>query len=95
MKTLIVVIHPNFAASVVNKSWVKALENQPELYDIHQLHQVYADGKIDVLAEQQMIEKYDKIVFQFPFYWFNCPPFFKQWLDEVLTYGWAYGKNSG
>ena len=42
-----------------------------------------------------MIEKYDKIVFQFPFYWFNCPPFFKQWLDEVLTYGWAYGKNSG
>lgn len=95
MKTLIVVIHPNFATSLVNKSWVEALENQSDRYDIHHLHQVYADGKIDVVAEQQMMEKYDKIVFQFPFYWFNCPPFFKQWLDEVLTYGWAYGKKSG
>ncbi|MGE8421748.1 MAG: NAD(P)H-dependent oxidoreductase, partial [Sphingobacterium siyangense] len=95
MKTLIVVIHPNFATSLVNKSWVEALENQSDRYDIHQLHQVYVDGKIDVVAEQQMMEKYDKIVFQFPFYWFNCPPFFKQWLDEVLTYGWAYGKKSG
>ncbi|MNJ93672.1 General stress protein 14 [compost metagenome] len=95
MKTLIVVIHPNFATSLVNKSWVEALENQFDRYDIHHLHQVYADGKIDVVAEQQLMEKYDKIVFQFPFYWFNCPPFFKQWLDEVLTYGWAYGKKSG
>ncbi|WP_257962744.1 NAD(P)H-dependent oxidoreductase [Rothia dentocariosa] len=24
-------------------------------------------------------------------YWFNCPPLLKQWCDEVLTYGWAYG----
>ena len=24
-------------------------------------------------------------------YWFNCPPLLKQWLDDVLTYGWAYG----
>lgn len=28
---------------------------------------------------------------QFPVYWFNCPPLLKQWCDEVLTYGWAYG----
>ena len=31
------------------------------------------------------------MVFQFPVYWFNCPPLLKQWLDEVLLYGWAYG----
>ncbi len=34
-------------------------------------------------------------MFQFPFYWFNCPPLLKQWLDEVLTHGWAYGSKSG
>jgi hypothetical protein len=51
MKTLIVVIHPNFGTSLVSKSWVRALENHPDLYEIHQLHQVYADGKIDVVAE--------------------------------------------
>ncbi|WP_293904177.1 NAD(P)H-dependent oxidoreductase [Sphingobacterium sp. UBA5670] len=95
MKTLIVVIHPNFEASQMNKRWVHELKKQPDLYEVHDLHQLYPDGKIDSVAEQQLMEKYDKIVFQFPFYWFNCPPFFKQWLDEVLTYGWAYGKKSG
>ena len=47
------------------------------------------------VKEQELIENYDKIIFQFPFYWFNCPPLFKKWLGEVLTYGWAYGSKSG
>lgn len=94
MKTLVVVIHPNIENSVLNKRWIEELNKYPEKFDIHQLHEAYADEKIDVLAEQKLIEGYDKIVFQFPFYWFNCPPFFKKWLDEVLTYGWAYGSKS-
>lgn len=95
MKTLIVVIHPDINNSVINKRWIEELQQYPDKFYVHQLHQVYPDGRIDVLAEQQLIEQYDKIVFQFPFYWFNCPPFFKKWLDEVLSYGWAYGSNSG
>ncbi|GAA0892753.1 NAD(P)H-dependent oxidoreductase [Fulvivirga kasyanovii] len=95
MKTLVIVIHPNIQDSVINKRWIDELNKYPEKYDIHQLHQVYPDEKIDVQAEQRLIEQYSKIVFQFPFYWFNCPPFFKKWLDEVLTYGWAYGSKSG
>lgn len=89
------IIHPNINESIVNKRWIEELKKYPENYEIHQLHEKYPDEKIDVKEEQQLIEKYDKIVFQFPFYWFNCPPFFKKWLDEVLTYGWAYGKSSG
>ena len=95
MKTLVIVIHPNIKESLINKRWIEELEKQPENFEIHQLHEKYPDEKIDVLLEQQLLEKYNKIVFQFPFYWFNCPPFFKKWLDEVLTYGWAYGKSSG
>jgi len=95
MKTLIMVIHPDIASSVINKRWVDELGKHPEKYEVRLLHQLYPDGKIDVAAEQKLIEQYDKIVFQFPFYWFNCPPLFKQWLDEVLTYGWAYGSKSG
>jgi len=38
-----------------------------------------------------LIEAHDALVWQFPVYWFNCPPLLKQWLDEVLTHGWAYG----
>ncbi|WP_417359349.1 NAD(P)H-dependent oxidoreductase [Galbibacter sp.] len=95
MKTLVVVIHPDMHASVFNKRWVEELKKFPDEFHVHELHKVYPDEKIDVIAEQNLIEKFDKIVFQFPFYWFNCPPFFKKWLDEVLRYGWAFGKKSG
>lgn len=95
MKTLIIVIHPTIDTSVINKRWMEELNKFPEKFHIHQLYQVYPDEKIDILAEQKLIEQYDNIVFQFPFYWFSSPPLLKKWLDEVLTYGWAYGSKSG
>lgn len=95
MKTLIIVVHPDIESSVVNKRWVEELKKFPEKYAVHPLHEVYPDEKIDVEAEQKLVEQYGKIVFQFPYYWFNCPPFLKKWLDEVLTHGWAYGSKSG
>ena len=95
MKTLIIVIHPDIKNSVVNKRWIEELDKFPEKYFVHQLYKSYPDEKIDVIAEQKLIEQYDKIVFQFPYYWFNSPHLFKKWLDEVLTHGWAYGSKSG
>ncbi|PKF74032.1 NAD(P)H-dependent oxidoreductase [Chryseobacterium sp. PMSZPI] len=95
MKTLIIIIHPDIEKSVINKKWIEALAKHPEKYTIHQLYKAYPEGKIDILKEQQLMESYDKIVFQFPFYWFSSPPLLKQWLDEVVLYGWAYGSNSG
>lgn len=95
MKTLIVVTHPDIENSVVNKRWVEELNKFPDKYYVHQLHQVYPDEKIDVLAEQKLLEQFDKIVFQFPYYWFNCPFLLKKWMDDVLIHGWAYGSKSG
>lgn len=95
MKTLIIVIHPDIESSVVNKRWIEELNKFPDLYDIHQLHKSYPEGNIDIIKEQNLIEQYDKIVFQFPYYWFNSPWLFKKWLDEVLIHGWAYGGESG
>ncbi|NQD71195.1 NAD(P)H-dependent oxidoreductase [Sphingobacterium shayense] len=95
MKTLIIVTHPNIEASVINKRWIQELEKHPKKYDVHQLYLAYPDEKIDVEKEQKLIEKYDKIILQFPLYWFSSPPLLKKWFDEVLTYGWAYGSKSG
>lgn len=95
MKTLIIVVHPDIESSAVNKRWIEALQKFPEKFDVHQLYKIYPDEKIDVPAEQQLVEQYEKIVFQFPFYWFSSPPLFKKWLDEVLTHGWAFGSKSG
>jgi len=93
-QTLVVVIHSDLENSLINQRWIEELNKYPEKYKIHDLHKLYPDEKIDVEKEQQLLEAHDQIVFQFPLYWFNCPPFFKKWLDVVLTHGWAYGKGS-
>lgn len=95
MKTLVIVVHPTIEKSLINKRWMEELNKYPEKYTIHELYKAYPDEKIDVLKEQQLIESYDNIIFQFPFYWFSSPPLLKKWFDEVLLYGWAYGSKSG
>lgn len=90
-KTLIIAAHPNLAQSAVNKRWLAEAAKYPERCTIHDLYAAYPDGKIDVVAEQACVDAHDSLVLQFPVYWFNCPPLLKQWLDDVLTYGWAYG----
>ncbi len=95
MKTLVIVTHPDMESSVVNKRWIEELNKYPDEFDIHQLYKAYPDEKINILAEQKLIENYSKIVFQFPFYWFSSPPLLKKWFDEVLIYGWAFGSKSG
>lgn len=94
MKTLVVVGHPHIDGSVVNKRWVEELKKYPELFTVHELYKVYPDGMIDVAKEQALIEAHGNLVLQFPIYWFNCTPLLKQWLDDVFTYGWAYGSTS-
>ncbi|WP_413511262.1 NAD(P)H-dependent oxidoreductase [Myroides odoratus] len=95
MKTLVIIAHPNLETSLTNKLWMEELQKDSENFHIHCLYTAYPDEKIDVEKEQALIEAYDKIIFQFPFYWFSSPPLVKKWLDEVLTYGWAYGSTSG
>lgn len=94
LKTLIVVTHPSIETSVVNKRWIEELRKYPDKYTVHELHKAYPDEKINVEKEQQLIEAHDKLVLQFPVYWFSSPPLLKKWLDEVFTYGWAYGSKS-
>lgn len=95
MKTLVIVAHSDISKSVVNKRWIEELEKYSGKYTVHELTSAYPDGKIDVNREQNLVEEHDNLVLQFPIYWFSCPPILKKWLDEVLTHGWAYGRNGG
>lgn len=90
MKTLIIVAHPNIEESRVNKIWAKTLSKENDI-TVHEIYNTYKDGKIDIAFEQSLLEKHDKIVFQFPFYWYSMPSFLKQWQDEVLTVGFSHG----
>ena len=90
MKILVNVFHPDLEKSTVNKAWVRQLEKTADV-TVRKICQRYPDGKIDVPAEQEALSTHDRLVFQHPFYWYSVPPLMKQWIDEVFTYGWAYG----
>lgn len=58
---------------------------------VHDLYETYPEFHIDVYKEQKLLRTHDVFVFQHPFYWYSCPPLLKQWLDDVLEFGFAYG----
>ncbi|WP_078410094.1 NAD(P)H-dependent oxidoreductase [Priestia abyssalis] len=90
MKTLVIVSHPNLTASRINKAWIEELQKHDNI-DVHQLYKVYPDEEIDIVSEQKLLEAYDRIIFQYPLYWYSTPPLLKKWFDVVLQHGWAYG----
>jgi glutathione-regulated potassium-efflux system ancillary protein KefG len=91
MKILVNVFHPNLEnQSKVNNAWVKGLEKNKAI-TINREYAQYSDWNIDIEKEQKLLLGHDRIVFQHPFYWYSTPPLMKKWLDDVLTYGWAYG----
>lgn len=59
---------------------------------VHHLESIYPDGKIDVANEHALLREHDRIIFQFPFYWYSSPAMLKQWQDDVLSDGFAMGK---
>ena len=92
MKKLVIVTHPNIETSVVNKKWINELNKTPETYTVHSIYENYPSLNFNVNEEQALIEKYDEIVFQFPLHWFSTPYALKKYIDEVFTYGWAFGE---
>jgi len=53
---------------------------------IHPLYEAYPDWSIDVTREHELLLAHDRIVLQFPFYWYSSPPLLKKWLDFVLLF---------
>jgi putative NADPH-quinone reductase len=90
-KTLVVLAHPNLAESQVNAAWLSRLEQAADPVTVRNIYELYPDWNIDVAAEQALLDENERIFLQFPFYWYSTPPMLKKWLDDVLTYGWAYG----
>lgn len=91
MKTTIFLFHPDIKTSRVNRALASAAEKAG--IEVRNLYALYPDWKIDVTQEQNVLKDVDRIVFQFPMYWYSTPSLMKEWLDQVLAYGWAYGSN--
>ena len=92
MRIMNLVFHPDLKASRVNQTWKRQLEDSGKLASSRDLYQDYPDFQIDVEKEQSMLMAHDRIVIQFPLYWYSVPPLLKKWMDDVLTLGFAYGE---
>lgn len=83
--------HPRWRDSRVNRRLLEVARTTPGV-DLNDLYSTYPDYAIDVAAEQQRVERADLIVLMHPVQWYSMPALLKLWLDDVLTWGWAYGR---
>lgn len=54
-------------------------------------HHVESLKGIDVDFERKLIGSCDRIVFQFPLYWYSAPAGLKNWIDKVFSRNYVYG----
>ena len=92
---VIFLAHWNFGASKVNKALINQVKSDLPNVLIRDLYSLYGTNTfashLDVKEDQKILEKAQKIILQFPFQWYSTPALLKQWLDDALSYGWAYG----
>lgn len=88
---LVLAAHPNWRESRVNRRLLDAAQGIAGV-QVRDLYASYPDYDIDVAAEQDLAGVADLIVLLHPIQWYSMPALLKLWLDEVLTYGWAYGE---
>lgn len=86
MKTLIVVSHPEIDDSQTQQFLYQGSKQKNVFW-----HHVEELVDIDVAKEQQLLTNADRIIFQFPLYWYSAPSGLKDWEDKVLTRNFIYG----
>lgn len=88
---LVLFAHPLLEKSRIHSELLKTAKSVQGV-TINDLYERYPDFDIDVEREKTLLLAHDIVIWQYPLYWYSCPPLLKQWLDLVLEHGWAYGK---
>jgi glutathione-regulated potassium-efflux system ancillary protein KefF len=88
---LVLVAHPALAQSRANRALMAAARAVGGRVEVRDLYALYPDYLIDVEVEQARLAAAQLVVWQHPIQWYATPPLMKLWIDEVLSFGWAYG----
>ncbi|MEZ4807848.1 MAG: NAD(P)H-dependent oxidoreductase [Flavobacteriales bacterium] len=89
-KVLVLFAHPRLEKSRSNRALLRHMPAHASL-TTRDLYELYPDMNVDIAKEQALLLAHDIIVWHHPIYWYSAPPLLKQWIDLVLTFGWAYG----
>ena len=90
----VIAAHPAWRESRVNRPLMEAAKALPRAH-VQDLYSSYPDYAIDVPREQAALERAQLVVLLHPIQWYSMPALQKLWIDDVLTYGWAYGEGDG
>jgi len=89
---LVLAAHPHLEHSRVNRVLAQAASAlKPRDVEVRDLYALYPDYLIDIEAEQAALARARLVVWQHPIHWYSMPALMKLWVDDVLTFGWAYG----
>ena len=89
-RTLVLLAHPDLPGSRVNSALADAVRDLDGV-TVRDLATVRRAHGFDVAEEQRLLVEHDTVVLQFPWYWYSVPGILKDWMDQVLTFGFAYG----
>jgi glutathione-regulated potassium-efflux system ancillary protein KefG len=90
-KILIILSHPAIQKSKIHKRLIDSIKNLHGI-TVNDLYENYPDFYVDILAEQQLLIEHDIIIWQHPLHWYSSPAILKEWFDQVLQQGFAYGQ---
>lgn len=86
MNTLVIISHPTIEESA-SQQFLLACAKERENLTLRHLDRL-ARGSLDMYfdkeVERAFLRQADRIIFQFPLYWYSCPGSLKLWMDQVL-----------
>ncbi|WP_429970415.1 NAD(P)H-dependent oxidoreductase [Fructilactobacillus sp. Tb1] len=91
MKTLVIVSHPEYHDSGTQGFLKRATEGLENVT----WHYLSESEQLDITAEQKLLMQHDRIIFQFPMYWYSAPATLKKWEDDVLTRAFTFKNEKG
>ncbi|MFO1013254.1 MAG: NAD(P)H-dependent oxidoreductase [Caulobacteraceae bacterium] len=88
---LLLLAHPALDRSRANRAMIQAAETVAGV-TVRDLYEIYPTYLVDVDDEQALLKAHKVVALQFPLYWYSTPALMKEWIDNVLRHGFAYGR---
>ena len=89
-KILVISGHPDQRHSVATSRILGELSQYSQVY-IRKLETLYPNYKFDIKAEQAALISADIVVLHYPLFWSSYPAILKKWIDDIFTFGFAFG----
>lgn len=84
MNTLVLVAHPDVDQSTSQQFLLASGQYWTPASYVDLYKEWQDQGAFDVLANRRRLLDYDRIIFQFPLYWYQAPWILKLWIDQVF-----------